>query len=161
MCSSDPHKIFSDFTTFGSSNSAVLDSEHFLDHHSVSIMASKPLHGTIVLQQSDLECLKWLYLLMWMYKATKYNFYVSSSINNDLKTCSYVGFCSISWLQALLKNFLWVKTIPTGYLKALLGSRLYIGNIIMVIQLTNLFLFMKTFIPPPKCRIWKSLLYIA
>ena len=34
-------------------------------------------------------------LLMWMYKVKKCNFYVSSSVNNDLKTCSYVGFCSI------------------------------------------------------------------
>ena len=33
--------------------------------------------------------------LMWMYKVKKCNFYVSSSVNNDLKTCSYVGFCSI------------------------------------------------------------------
>ena len=86
---------------------------------------------------------------MWMYKVKKCNFYVSSSLNNDLKTCSYVGFCSIFWFQALLKNFLWVKTIPTAYLKGPPGSGLYIGNKIMVIQLTNPFLFMKTFIPPP------------
>ena len=98
---------------------------------------------------------------MWMYKVKKCNFYVSSSVNNDLKTCSYVGFCSIFWLQVLLKNFLWVKTRPTGYLKGPPGSGLYIGNKIMVIQRTNPFFFMKTFIPPPKCRIWKSLLYIT
>ena len=99
-------------------------------------------------------------LPMWMYEVKKCNFYVSSSVNNYLKTCSYVGFCSIFWLQVLLKNFLWVKTIPTGYLKGPPGSGLYIGNKIMVTQLTNPFLFMKTFIPPPKCRIWKSLLYV-
>ena len=52
-------KISSDFTSFGSFSSAVLDSEIFLDHHSVSITPSKLLHGTIAaLQQSDLECLK-------------------------------------------------------------------------------------------------------
>ena len=60
----------------------------------------------------------------------------------------------------LLKNFLWVKTIHTRYLKGPPGSGFYNSNKIMAIQLTNPFLFMKTFIPPPKCRIWKSLLYV-
>ena len=83
-----------------------------------------------------------------MYKVKKCNFYVSSSVNNDLKTFSYVGFCSFFGLQTLLKDFLWVKTIPTGYLKGPPESGLYMGDKIMVIQLTNPFLFMKTFIPP-------------
>ena len=122
--------------------------KNFLDHHSVSITPSKLLHGTIALQQSDFECLKRFNLLMWMYKVRKCNFYVSSSVSNDLKTCSYVEFCSIFWLQALLKHFQWVKTIHTAYLKGPPGSGLYIGNKIMVIQLTNPFLFMKTFISP-------------
>ena len=53
------HAKFSfDFTRFGSFSDAVLDSEKCLDHHSVSIMPSKLLHGTRALQQSDLECLK-------------------------------------------------------------------------------------------------------
>ena len=51
-------KISSDFTSFGNFSGSVLDSEIFLDHHSVSITPSKLLHGTIALQQSDLECLK-------------------------------------------------------------------------------------------------------
>eukprot|EP00493_Phyllostaurus_siculus_P008962 UN09074 len=37
------------------------------------------------------------------------------------------------------KNFLWVKTLHTGYLKGPPGSGIYIGNKIMVIQLTNPF----------------------
>ena len=51
-------KITSNFTTFGSFYGAISDSESFLDHNSASIMSSKLLHGTIALQQSDLECLK-------------------------------------------------------------------------------------------------------
>ena len=51
-------KIVSNFTTFESFSGAIFDSENFLDHHSVSMMPSKLLHGTIALQQSDLECLK-------------------------------------------------------------------------------------------------------
>ena len=31
----------------------------------------------------------------------------------------------------------------------------------MAIRRTNHFLLFKTFIPPPKCRIWKSLLYLC
>ena len=85
---------------------------------------------------------------MWMYKVKKCKFYVSSSSSNDLKTCSYIEFCSIFWLQALLKSFLWVRTIHTRYRKVSPRSGLYIGNKIMVIQLTNPFLFMKTFISP-------------
>ena len=51
-------KISSDLTSCGSFSGAVLDSEIYLDHHSVSTMPSKLLHETIALQQSDLECLK-------------------------------------------------------------------------------------------------------
>ena len=73
----------------------------------------------------------------------------------------YVEFCSIFWLQALLKNFLWFKSRDIWYQKSPPGSELYNGNKIMVIQRINPFLLKKTFIvytPPPKCRIWKSLL---
>ena len=84
---------------------------------------------------------------MWTYKMKKCNFYVFWSVSNDLKTCPYVEFCSIFWLQALLKTFLWVKSIHTRYLKGPPGSGLYNGNKIMVIQRINHFYWRKRLYP--------------
>ena len=64
------------------------------------------------------------------------------------------------WLQALLKNFLYIKNIHTRYLKGPPGLGLYNGKNIIAIQRINNFLLNKTFITLPKCGIWKSLLYI-
>ena len=54
-------KIASNFTTFGSLNGAVFDSENFLDLQNVPIMSWKILYGIIVLQQSYSESLKWFH----------------------------------------------------------------------------------------------------
>ena len=51
---------FSRFYYFWELQWSVLDSENFLDYHSVSSMPSKLLHGTIALEKGDLEYLKWL-----------------------------------------------------------------------------------------------------
>ena len=87
-------------------------------------------------------------LLMQPYKVKKCNFYAFWLVSDDLKTCPYVEFCSIFSLQALLKNFLCLKSIHIRYLKGPPGSGLYNGNKIMVIQRTNPFLLKETFIPP-------------
>ena len=64
-------------------------------------------------------------------------------------------------LQSPLKNFLEVVWSYPRYLEGRPRSELYNGNKIMAIRRTNHFLLFKTFIPTPKCRIWKSLLYIV
>ena len=98
--------------------------------------------------------------LIQPYKVKNCNSYAFGLVSDDLKTFPYVEFCSIFCLQALLKNFLCLKSIHIRYLKGPPGSGLYNGNKIMVIQRTNPFLLKETFIPPPKCRIWKSILYM-
>ena len=54
-------KIVYNFDIFGSLSGDVFDSENFLDHQNESSMFSKLLYGTIALQQSLSECLKWFY----------------------------------------------------------------------------------------------------
>ena len=89
------------------------------------------------------------------------NFYILWPVDDDLKTCPYVEFWWTFWLQAPLENFLYIKNIHTGYLKGPPRSGLYNGDKIMAIQRINHFLLNKTLIPPPKCGIWKSLLYFS
>ena len=83
----------------------------------------------------------------------------SGRISIFFQTLSICWILVHFWLQALLENILCVKNIHARYLKGPPGSGFYNGNKIMVIQRINHFLLKKTFIPP-KCRIWKSLLYM-
>ena len=54
----------------------------------------------------------------------KSNFYIFWSVDDDFKTCPYVGFWWTFWLQALLEDFLCVQNIYARYLKGPPGSGL-------------------------------------
>ena len=78
---------------------------------------------------------------------------VREIMKSAIKLSTLQGFLSVSKFGQ--------NAVAFGNLQFPYWLGLYNDNNYITIWRRNHFLFMKTFIPPPKCWIWKSLLYIA